>query len=106
MEEIAKLGERLELFYKRFGRYLRTQTRVTSEYGLKYISGLLSIENDRNLANIGRKTGISGQNLQHFVSNSSWSGEEVINAVEGDVKVHPAFREAILALDECAEEKS
>lgn len=64
------------------------------------------MENDRNLANVGRKTGISGQNLQHFVSNSSWSGEEVIIAVEDEVKVHPAFREAILVLDESAEEKN
>ena len=64
------------------------------------------MENDRNLANVGRKTGIAGQNLQHFVSNSSWSGEEVILAVENEVKVHPAFQEAILVLDESAEEKT
>lgn len=64
------------------------------------------MENDRNLANIGRKTGLSGQNLQHFVSNSSWSGEEVILAVENEVKVHPAFQEAVLVLDESAEEKA
>ena len=64
------------------------------------------MENDRNLANVGRKTGISGQNLQHFVSNSSWSGEEVILAVENEIKVHPAFQEAVLVLDESAEEKA
>ena len=64
------------------------------------------METDRNLANIGRKTGISGQNMQHFVSNSTWSGEEVILAVENEVKTHPAFQEAILVLDESAEEKS
>lgn len=64
------------------------------------------MENDRNLANVGRKTGISGQNLQHFVSNSSWLGEEVILAIENEVKVHPAFQEAVLVLDESAEEKA
>ncbi len=64
------------------------------------------METDRNLANVGRKTGISGQNLQHFVSNSSWPGEEVILAVENEVKAHPAFQEAILVLDESAEEKT
>lgn len=64
------------------------------------------MENDRNLANVGRKTGISGQNLQHFVSNSSWSGEEVILAVENEIKVHAAFQEAVLVLDESAEEKA
>ena len=64
------------------------------------------METDRNLANVGRKTGISGQNLQHFVSNSSWSGEEVVLAVENEVKVHPGFQEAVLVLDESAEEKA
>ena len=64
------------------------------------------METDRNLANVGRKTGISGQNLQHFVSNSSWSEENVIHAVEDEVKEHPAFKEGILVLDESAEEKA
>lgn len=44
MDEIAKLGERLAGFYKRFGRHFHTKTRATSEYGLKYISGLLRME--------------------------------------------------------------
>ena len=64
------------------------------------------MENDRNLANVGRKTGVSGQNLQHFVSNSTWSGDEVILAVENEVRIHSAFQEAILVLDESAEEKT
>jgi SRSO17 transposase len=106
IDEIAKLGERLAMFYERFGRHFRTRTRDTSEYGLKYISGLLRMDTDRNLANVGRKTGVAGQNLQHFVSNSSWSGEGVILAVENEVKVHPAFQEAVLVLDESAEEKA
>lgn len=106
MEEIADLGERLVEFYGRFGQYFRTKTRDTSAYGLKYISGLLRMETDRNLANVGRKTGVSGQNLQHFVSNSSWSDEKVILAVENEIKVHPAFQTSILVLDESAEEKA
>ena len=56
LEEIIDLGERLSSFYERFLQYFRTQTRYTSEYGLKYISGLLRMETDRNLANVGRKT--------------------------------------------------
>jgi SRSO17 transposase len=93
-------------FYERFGQYFRSKTRDTSEYGLKYISGLLRMETNRNLANVGRKTGVSGQNLQHFVSNSSWSGDDVIVGVGNEVKIHPAFGEAILVLDESAEEKA
>ena len=106
LAEVAKLGERLVEFYRRFGQYFRTKTRDTSEYGLKYISGLLRMETDRNLANIGRKTGVAGQNLQQFVSDSSWSEEAVVLAVENEIKVHPAFQEAVLVLDESAEEKA
>jgi hypothetical protein len=89
LEEIINLAERLSSFYERFSQCFHTQTRDTSEYGLKYISGLLRMETDRNLANVGGKTESSGQNLQHFVSNSSWSRERVIVAVEEEVKVHP-----------------
>lgn len=64
------------------------------------------METDRNLANVGRKTGVGGQNLQHFVSNSTWSGEGLICAVEDEIKAHPAFQEAVLVLDESAEEKA
>lgn len=106
LEEIAKLGERLAAFYNRFAEYFRTKTRDTSAYGLKYISGLLRMEHDRNLTNIGRKTGLSGQNLQHFVSNSPWSSEAVIQAVGNEIKAHPAFQEAVLVLDESAEQKA
>ncbi len=63
------------------------------------------MESNRNLANVGRKTETSGQNLQHFVSNSSWSEEGVILSVENEVRVHAAFQEAVLVLDESAEEK-
>ncbi len=85
---------------------MRTRRRDTSEYGYKYISGLLRMETDRNLANVGRKTKVSGQNLQHFISNSPWSGRSLIEAVQDEIKVHPAFQQAILVLDESAEEKT
>ena len=64
------------------------------------------METDRNLANVGRKTKVSGQNLQHFISNSPWSGRSLIEAIQDEIKVHPAFQQAMLVLDESAEEKS
>lgn len=106
LEEVDQLGERLAQFYDRFRSYTQTQTRDTSEYGLGYLSGLLRMETRRNLANVGRKTAMSGQNLQHFVSNSPWSGPGLIEAIQNEIKVHPAFQEAVLVLDESAEEKA
>ena len=106
MDEVSSLGERLSEFYDRFRKYMHTKTRDTSEYGLDYISGLLRMETKRNMANIGRKTEMSGQNLQHFISNSPWSGTDLIMAVQQEIKGHPAFEKAILVLDESAEEKA
>ena len=106
MDEVGKLGERLAGFCERFNSYLLTKTRDTSAYGFYYLSGLLRMETKRNFANIGRKTEISGQNLQHFVSNSPWSAASLIEAVQCEIRVHPAFQKAILVLDESAEEKS
>lgn len=106
LDEIGQLGERLTGFYDRFRGYTQTKTRDTSAYGLGYLSGLIRMETDRNLANVGRKTAMPGQNLQHFISNSPWSGPELIQAIQNEIKVHPAFQEAALVLDESAEEKA
>lgn len=64
------------------------------------------METKRNFANVGRQTEVPGQNLQHFISNSPWSAETLIEAIQGEIKTHPAFQEAILVLDESAEEKA
>ena len=60
----------------------------------------------RNLANVGRQTAMSGQNLQHFISNSPWSSRALVEAIQDEIKVHPAFAKAILVLDESAQEKA
>ena len=106
MDEIGQLGERLTRFCGRFRSYLQTRTRDTSEYGFHYVSGLLRMETKRNFANIGRKSEVSGQNLQHFISNSPWSASALIEAVQSEIQSHPAFQGAILVLDESAEEKA
>ncbi len=106
LEEVDHLGERLTQFYDRFRSYTQTKTRDTSEYGLGYLGGLLRMETKRNLANVGRKTAMPGQNLQHFISNSPWSGPALIEAIQKEIKIHPAFQEAVLVLDESAEEKA
>lgn len=65
------------------------------------------MEAKRNMANIGRKNNVSGQNIQHFMSNSSWSGRSLIKAIQDDIKRHPEFQEgAILVVDESSNEKA
>jgi SRSO17 transposase len=106
LDEIENLGDRLSNFYARFRPHLLTHTRDTSDYGLGYLSGLLCMDTQRNLANVGRRTQMSGQNLQHFISNSPWSSRNLIEAIQDEIKLHPAFSEAILVLDESAEQKA
>jgi SRSO17 transposase len=107
LDEIDQLGQRLQGFYDRFRSCTVTRTRDTSEYGLCYISGLLRMEAKRTMANIGRKTDVSIQNMHHFMSNSPWSGQGLITAIQDDVKQHAEFQGgAMLVLDESADEKA
>ena len=39
------------------------------------------MEGERNFANIGRQTDVTEQNMQHFMSNSPWSGPLLIRKV-------------------------
>jgi len=63
------------------------------------------MEEKRNMANIGRKTGVSGQNLQHFMSVSPWAGREMIAAAQAAMGQRPELAGGILVLDESGEEK-
>lgn len=85
----------------------RTQTHDKSEYAHGYVSGLLRIEDKRNMANIARKTGMGEQNTQHFMSNSPWSGPGLISDVQNNVKQHSEFQHgAMLVVDESAEQRA
>lgn len=99
------MGDRLSDFYQDFALYLRTTTRDSSGYGLQYMSGLLRMEAKRNMANIGRKTNVAPQNMHHFMSNSPWSGPNLTMAVQHKVSERAEFQEAMLIIDESADEK-
>ena len=62
----------------------------------------------RNFANIERNMrGNDGQALQHFMSNSPWSGQQVFCQIQDDIKATEALVEgSVLILDESADEKA
>jgi SRSO17 transposase len=65
------------------------------------------MDTERNYANIGRQRGTSGQNVQHFMSNSPWSAQGVIRQVQQEITAKPGLeRGGMLILDESAEEKA
>ena len=86
---------------------MRTRTRDTSEYGFAYISGLLRMESERNIAEIARHTDVDVQNMQQFISDSPWSGRGLIDALQDDIGFHPLFETgSVLLVDESSDEKS
>jgi SRSO17 transposase len=94
-------------FLEKYHDNFRTKTHDKSKYADGYVSGLLRIEADRNMANIARKTGMDTQSTQHFMSYSPWSGSGLIADVQEDIKTHSEFqRGAMLVIDESAEQKA
>jgi len=86
---------------------MRTRTRDTSQYGLDYISGLLRMKTKRNINNIARTVGVPEQNMQQFISDSPWSGNDLISVLQQDISAHPQFQEeSVLIIDESADEKA
>ena len=106
VEATKNLGIRLYAFWMRFHEYFMTKTRDTSEYAYHYLSGQLRMETERNFTNIGHITGVNKQNMQHFMSNSPWEAQAVINQVQTEVAATPELQGGVLILDESANEKS
>ena len=104
-ELCRQLPERLYSFWERYAECFKTKTRDTSEYAYHYMSGLLRLETGRNYTNIGRATGISGENIQHFMSNSPWPMRVALEQVQDEIKITPGLeRGGMLLLDESADE--
>ena len=66
------------------------------------------MESDRNFAGIAHNLENSdGQAMQHFVSNSPWSGQGVFEQIGEEIKEKPELHSgSVLILDEYADEKS
>lgn len=108
LEAIARLGDDLWAFWQRFRPCFRTRTHDASEKAYLYMRGQLTLEDSRNFANIERRlTGGDGQALQHFMSDSPWSGQAVFRQIQAEIAAHPTLRQGgVLILDESADEKA
>lgn len=110
-EAVEDLAERLWRVWLRFRECFRTQTRDTGEYAWVYLRGLLTLEADRNFANIARRVvdlDDDGQNLQQFMSDSPWSAQAVFDQIQAEICRRPWIKSragselsgGILTLDE------
>ena len=83
------VAHRFAHFREQYSHFFRTKTRDGGLYAYQYLSGLLRMEKGRNFANIGRESGVAGQNMQHFMSNSPWSSQLVFVRVQQEIKAKP-----------------
>jgi SRSO17 transposase len=107
-EAVAQLADALYCFWQRFRPCFRTRTRDTTTNAYIYMQGLLTMEDQRNFANIERRLkGGDGQALQQFMSDSPWSGQAVFRQIQTEIRSHPALQSGgVLILDESADEKA
>jgi len=109
-EAIADLGDRLRGAWSRFRVCFKTRTRDASEHAWTYLRGLVGMETNRNYANIARRVigpEEDGQNVQHFMSDSPWSAQAVIQQVQQEIIATPGLSQGgVLLLDESADEKA
>ena len=100
-----ELPERLHDLWQRYYTCFETKTRNGGEYAYHYLSALLRMETKRNYTNIGQTAGTSGENIQHFMSNSPWAMQSVLKQVQEEIKATPGLQQGgILLLDESADE--
>ncbi len=105
---VSTVGERLYEFWLRFRDCFKTRTRDTSAKAYNSLRGQLTMDNERNFANMARNmTGDDGQALQHFMSNSPWAGQAVFGQMQAEIKATAALAQgSTLMLDESADEKA
>ncbi|MCP5101059.1 MAG: IS701 family transposase [Chloroflexi bacterium] len=61
----------------------------------------------RNINNIARTASVPEQNMQQFISDSPWSGYDLISVLQQDITMNPQFQEeSVLIIDESADEKA
>lgn len=104
---VEELPDHLQQIWQRYRSCFRTCTRDSSRYAYHYLSGLLRMKGNRNFAEIGRTTGQAGENIQHFMSNSSWSVRAVYKQIQAEIAATPVLQTGgSLLLDESADAKA
>jgi SRSO17 transposase len=99
----------LRRFFRHFRSCFKTRTRDTTAYALRYWRGQLTMEDQRNFANIERRLepGRDGQQLQQFMSDSPWSARLVYERIQDDIKEDARFQHGgVLIVDETADAKA
>jgi hypothetical protein len=97
-DAVEQLADDLDAFWQRYRPCFRTRTRDTSDCARTFWRGQLTMEDQRNFANMDRRLNRrDGQPLQHFMSESPWRAQAVFQQIQRDMCDEPALQTGGLA---------
>ena len=109
MEAVDDIANRLRNTWVRFQDCFKSKTRDTSEYAWVYLRGILTMDTERNFANIARRVidlDDDGQNLQQFMSDSPWGAGSVFRQIQEEIGQRSELAGGVLTLDESGDERA
>ena len=84
LEELRHLPELLLGIHARYAHFFRTRTRTVARLAIDYLHGLF-IAKERNMTCISKTVpGANYQALQHFITDSPWDEDGVIDQLQRD----------------------
>ncbi len=73
-------------FQNDFCTFFQTRTRITASTAFVYLKGLLTVNTEKTMVEMERKVeSASKQQLAHFISNSPWDTEPLIQQIQKSV---------------------
>jgi SRSO17 transposase len=88
VSDVKQVVKRFHEFHERYSSYFATKTRNMAEQGKQYIHGQLLCQNRGNMKEFQKIVPDSNdQSLNHFVSNSPWEDEPIVDSIEKTVSV-------------------
>jgi len=107
-DAVEQLADDLDAFWQHYRPCFRTRTRDTSDCARTFWRGQLTMEDQRNFANMDRRLNRrDGQPLQHFMSESPWPSLAVYEQIQHDIRNEPALATGgLVILDESADAKA
>jgi len=82
VSDLHRKAQALVTFHQQFVQYFKTQTRTVAAHALDYLKGQLLCPSRRNMNHMAKQvTTKNAQALSHFVSQSPWKDEPVIDAI-------------------------
>lgn len=109
-KDISNQKSSLINFHQRFSNFFQTRTRCMAATALVYLKGLLLVDTEKTMAEMERRVEeASKQQLNHFISNSPWDTQSLVEEIQKKVvsTINPkGEHSAALIIDESAMKKN